>query len=372
MKTSIRLLSCLGVVLCAAATQAGLYNPSEPIGAQLPQLRMTSPDNFPAAYEHFKDFALEPLRTIGMQKVLQDNPLRLRYRLVTESADAFKARGWSFQQQLSLSEYLIRRGDEASRLLENLREGKHRFLALANLGTAAQLKGELQKASTYLEQAASAWPEDWQTLDAELRTFFAEMRWGKQEFDWYRKAEGYHRKLVQLRSQEKLPPDTENVDAIFGDAFVFDEKNPFTPGKLPSGKVGRLPADALPITQQLLVWLPNDQRLLWLLGEVYNARGEYKTAKSILDDLSTFKVSFRPYRPQLLLEHREVLRKYTPPQPEVTTTKDKKDDDKTKDASFDWRSLTVGFGAGIVFAFFGYWQIREIVRRRRPTAKVGR
>jgi len=376
-----RSAAVLFVVLCwAVVAKAGLYNPAEPLDVQLPNVKMLAGKGFEGSYGQFRNLVLMPLQSIGAPKVQLDSPLRLRY-MVVETATAFGVRGRPYPQQLSVSEYLIRRNDlvQASRLLENLREERNSFLALANLGTAYQLSLDLPRALDCLEDAAAAWPVDWNKLDPAVRTQLVEMRWGQAEFDWYRKVEKYHLKLVELRSREKparsIPVSPrekaedarhENVDALFDDAFVFDGDNLYTAGKLPSAKTGRLPADALAIVQQLLVWMPHDRRLTWLLGEIYNARGDVLSAKDAFKELSqSFSVS--PYRPDLLKQHYQVLSDWQPPRTPSTDPVPKTEDAETtaEPPLIHWRSLTVGFGAGIAFAFMAYWQVREILRRKR-------
>ncbi|CAN5574778.1 hypothetical protein BH11PLA2_BH11PLA2_45220 [soil metagenome] len=111
------------------------------------------------------------------------------------------------------------------------------FGIAANLGTAWQLAGDLEQAVIALEDAVKLAPAKWKPF------------------------EEAHLKLVQLRLKEKNK-DYDNVDALFA-----------TP----------LPKDALAITQTLALWLPNDGRLLWQLGEIAHANGDTRIAANILD-----------------------------------------------------------------------------------------
>jgi hypothetical protein len=68
----------------------------------------------------------------------------------------------------------------------------------------------------------------------------------------------------------------------------------------------RLPIEARLIVLQLLIWKPNDARLLWLLGEALNANQEILGALNIFDEL----VSSRGLSDiQAVREHRNELRK---------------------------------------------------------------
>ena len=133
----------------------------------------------------------------------------------------------------------------------------------------------------------------------------------------------------------------------------------------------KLPKYAIEIVQQLLVWLPEDARLYWLLGELYNAQGGPKnihTARMIFDELAGY--DGLGVRAAELAEHRMALRNYHDPETDETASFDlgKGSDDEGKKREdqgprIDWQSLGVGFGVGILVAIFGMWQFREIRRR---------
>src|SRR5207244_12073881 len=59
--------------------------------------------------------------------------------------------------------------------------------------------------------------------------------------------------------------------------FVGDREK-YEAGSIARAEKAKLPPDAVEIVEQLLIWLPHDDRLFWLLGELLNARGEYVTA----------------------------------------------------------------------------------------------
>jgi hypothetical protein len=111
------------------------------------------------------------------------------------------------------------------------------FRLAANLGTAWQRVGDLPRAAEALDDAVRLAPP-------ELRA-----------------TEELHRSLVRLRLAERgRVPATP--DALF----------PSPP-----------PADAVGRVQGLLLSLPDDGRLLWLLGELAAEAGEVRTAAAILD-----------------------------------------------------------------------------------------
>ena len=77
----------------------------------------------------------------------------------------------------------------------------------------------------------------------------------------------------------------------------------YAAGSIAESEKKKLPADALAIVQQLVLWHPQDARLYWLLGELYNADGDIDTAAKILDHCS-FNMG---YSNPTLLRHRQVL-----------------------------------------------------------------
>ncbi len=137
------------------------------------------------------------------------------------------------------------------------KHGDHFHLA-ANLGTAFQLSGDLERAIEYLEEAARLAPE-------KLRDF-----------------EKWHLKLVRLRLAEGRAANTPTaVDDLFGVKFAGE------PGKLAEDQRKKLPENAVAVVQQLALWLPSDGRLLWQLGELANAHGDIRTAAAIFDGCVT-------------------------------------------------------------------------------------
>lgn len=102
----------------------------------------------------------------------------------------------------------------------------------------------------------------------------------------------YYARWLRLRQQETLlrePPEVQNVYTLFpakSDApslkFV-NEAGQYDPGQLAAAEKTKLPPDALAVVQQLLLWSPDDTRMLWLLAEVYAANGQLREADQIFD-----------------------------------------------------------------------------------------
>jgi tetratricopeptide (TPR) repeat protein len=365
------------MLLYSSSASAGLYNTSEPEEGKFGR------DNFVLV---FRDSLLR-LRTIGMRQVQNDNPLRKRYLLLAALGARAAPASLTVEQKIDLSAALVRSGkaDDAVNLLAPLarREPKN-FLVLSNLATAYQRTGQDSRAIDTLELALAAWPDQMDKVEEPLRTLLQSIGWHDKAFSWYRRAETYQLKLLKLRAREGMAKkgkmDFQTVDALFDDGktppepvrFV-SEKGKFEPGKLAPQEKAKLPNDAIELVQQLLIWLPEDDRLYWLLGELYNAEGSPKNirvARMIFDELAGF--DGRGVRAPELAEHRKDLLNYHDSEIEGTSTFDvnKKIDEEEKKRSeqapkIDWQTLGVGFGTGLVVAIFGTWQIREIRRRRK-------
>ncbi len=236
-----------------------------------------------------------------------------------------------------------------------------------------------------LEQALAVWPKRMDQVEEPLQAFLHAIGWHNGAFDFYRKAETYQLKLLKLRAREAaaLKPGRgpfETVDALFDNGLsppspvrFVAESGKFEPGKLAAQEKAKLPKDAIDIVQQLLIWLPEDVRLYWLLGELYNAQGGAKNiqaARLILDELGGF--DGLGVRAAELADHRKELRNYQNPDTQQSNLSDleKKLDSVEKPAQetglrLNWQTLGTGFVAGLVVAIFGMWQIREVRRRRQ-------
>jgi tetratricopeptide (TPR) repeat protein len=365
----------LTLLIFPIGARAGLYNPAEPYEGPLDP-------NFNKFYE-----TLAILRSIGMEGVQVDNPLRQRYFLVADLAPRFVPQSWPVERRISLSAYLIRRQkhQEAIELLKPLANVKRdNFLILSNLASA--LSGqEPALALDYLGQAIDVWPASWDKVPKEVEPLLREMGWVKSarssarnSLAWFHRAETFHHKLLKLRARErpaagKKASVPEQLDDLFGVRFV-GESGVYEAGKLAAKEKAKLPADALAIVQQLLVWLPDDARLYWLLGEIYNGLGDVTAARQIFDSGELAGLNGR-FRPRELREHLTILKNAPPPTPPEDVpppeaNKSLPTSPPPEGFSFrDLRAIAVGFGAGIVFSFMAYWQIREIRRRRQGKAK---
>jgi tetratricopeptide (TPR) repeat protein len=280
---------CLaGLVALARPVCAGLYIPVEPplmpeadaqaFLAQLGKLRGYGPPDFQTVFEE------TPHRRDYLQKVEKLREAARRGRL-------------SPDEQASLGGYLIRLRrtqaghpdyEEAVRALEAARrENPRHFATLANLGTVYQLTGRLDAAEHCLLEAEALAPAEW------------------------RKFERYHLLLVRLRGREQLALGRAPLDQLFsgpgqGPVRFAGPGGTWEPGRLADVERAKLPGgsveDAAAIVKQLLLWLPDDGRLHWLLGELCNAQGNVRATYEAMNAAVDL---FRLSTPQL--KERRVL-----------------------------------------------------------------
>ncbi len=293
MRIGVAVLATFLSLLCQRPTFAGFYNPADPVKPvanleeffrnQLPSIRgYTKPDGL---------------------TVTEETANRKDYLRRVEDLRRKEGRGpLPPAEQVALAAYLIRLGEteEAIRVLETAirvipREDVNHFYAMANLGTAYQRAGDLATAQLRLEDALSLAPPANKPL------------------------EQFHYLLVQQRRAEQVPPGRAPLDRLFPMEFVGEsgkwevnkwadkERKKLTEylqkqlGKPPTPeeptfmehRVGRSAVDccalaatltdAIHLVQQLLLALPEDARLHWLLGELANAGGDVKNAYRAMD-----------------------------------------------------------------------------------------
>jgi tetratricopeptide (TPR) repeat protein len=228
------------------------------------------------------------------------------------------------------------------------------FWALTSLASAYQANCQPGEAVRYLEIAQDfPPPAAWADAFGYSPT-------------WIKTVERAQLKLLRLRLREagsrpegrQGPPP--NVDELFPARFVAPGVA-YEAGKIADAEKAKLPADAIAVVQQLLLWMPEDTRLYWLLGELYNARGDLEAADVIFDAC----VGSRGFGSPALREHRrlvkEALAAQAPPAP----------------PTHDWKPtegklLVVGVASGLILFALAYFQVRQLVRRRSSVPRSAR
>lgn len=237
----------LGLGLGSSTAEGGLYCSKETV-AELPcrwrgllnDLRM------------LRNTAVRPANGVPL------SPLRETYEAeVRRLQEARRSGKLTADEYADLGALLIRLG-EIEPALDALREGQRlypaHFAIAANLGTAWQLYGDLHQAAEALRLAVELAPET------------------------FRPVEELHLRLVESRRRE--PPGLQTPDDLIGINFLEGE---FQPGTHDNGRLAKLPKDAVAQVQRLALALPNDPRLLWLVGEMANAYGDVRIAAEVFE-----------------------------------------------------------------------------------------
>ncbi|MFM8272781.1 MAG: hypothetical protein ACKODX_10670 [Gemmata sp.] len=255
MTPSARALAAVLLACVPAPARAGLHYSGEQF-AELP----SRPSGFLTDHRALRAAGHE--RPDGLPSPLRDDYLAAAARLERRSKEG----PLTADEAADLGAVYVRLG-RADRALNVLapaaRKFPEHFRVAANLGTAFQLTGDLERAAAQLEEAVRLAP-------AKLRPF-----------------EQAHLKLVKLRLKEGRAANAPtSVDDLFGVKYVGAKGAPAA-GALADDERKKLPADAPAAVQQLGLWLPADARLLWQFGEVCNALGDVRSAAAALDGCVT-------------------------------------------------------------------------------------
>ncbi|VTR97440.1 tetratricopeptide repeat protein [Tuwongella immobilis] len=244
-------------------------------------------------------------------------------------------------ETLSANLLRLRKLDVAFPLLRQFsRDRRANFALLANLAALHQLREEYPAAVAAQEIARSEFPDELPGFTPEQRT-------------WYKRLEReYVLRLLRLRRSE--PPrvgPAETWDDLFAGVTFLDDAGQYTPGQLAASDREKLPADAIAIVQQLLLWSPEDSRLYWLLAELYAANNELQAASRILDEC----VDSRRFQNSTLIDHRhrirEAIQARIPPDESFLPSRE--------------RTLIVGMIGGSIMLVLLVLQIRVTLRRLR-------
>lgn len=283
---SIRIAAIVvGMLTGPAAAHAGIYS-NEPSEQIIPG---------PLALDQFQVVLGRYLAAASPQMPLHQRYLAQVREFETREQGPF---GLSTDDRVSLSFCYLRlqQPEKAAQVLKPV-EGEKNFMVHSNLATAHQMSDRLERAADYLEMALKEWPSTRPGLT-------------QAQLSWFYRVEKYYQTLLRARLREaRLAPGKvpETLDEIFPGVRFVGSDGQYQAGSIDPVQYARLPADALQVMQQLVIWLPGDERLSWLLAEVLNAYGNVAEAWTILDGLSN-----RGYSPRDLKEHRQVLKEAVP------------------------------------------------------------
>lgn len=357
--------SLLAGLLLVSPAAAGIWSPDEPFVFEIDGQGNAAAVQFPGG--GFK-LMVSQLRNTATPPKSGDEPPNASRQKVLDRLAKRKEAGIAKLSPAELAGYTadlmrVNNAGEALNLLQPLARDPRRggFLAYAHLAQAMA--------------AGRNWREafDMQSMAVRYSDFPAEFPgMTKTQLAWLKRVErDYYLPLLALRAAEpaKRRSDLrEDVDALFpATAPPRKATSPvrFTdgwqPGLIAPEEKAQLPPDALAIVQQLVLWLPTDARLYWLLGELYNAEGDVETAAEILDHCS-FNMG---YSNPLLIQHKQALQEFVA----AARAEAKRSEDEKKtlaEAAMRAERNKVRWIVAIAVALVlvvGYYQSRELIRR---------
>jgi tetratricopeptide (TPR) repeat protein len=351
---------CLVLVSCSLC-EAGLFGGAKAVPGPGVDGSTIKPLSFGQFREYFTFYTVDIL-----------DPKSSTYKAIVGDRDRLRAlakRGTlTTPDALDLSVALmrLREFDEAVQVLTPLvlRE-RSNFMLISNLASANQASGKYDRASEYLQQVLDVWPREWPGLS-------------KSQLDWYHEVTKYQLRLVKKRYRESLQKAATAktaVDDLFespqGAVQFKAEDGAYQAGKLAEAERKKLPPNALAIVQQLVLWFPDDTRLYWQLGELYNAEGDIAAAATILNECVWTRRDNAP----LLQEHKKIVQLAVPKQSAAVFEDEPAQPSKTPVADPnaylpEKRQLVlVGGVAGTIILVLIFLQIREIRLRRQRQRK---
>lgn len=301
--------SVAGLVLVAGTGRASLYSPEEPFAVPVGADGKATPLPFP---EFKRRLGVLGNARVEPKKGEKDNSDREPF--LKRIAERKKIARPAAPEAAALAADLYRVGrlDEALNLLKSLRRPD--YFAFATLGHIRAARGEWADAlATYEDQRDTKMPAGvkgltkpqrdwWERLDAEYVPHFYRTRKDEEEAR-LRLTPAEREKAAETEAPLPLFPLPGEGEPRAAVRFV-NEKGEYQPGVIAAAEKAKLPPDAIAVVQQLLLWMPTDTRLYWLLGELYAASGDVVVASQILDDCTWG----RQYGNRaVLMAHRQAL-----------------------------------------------------------------
>lgn len=257
---------------------------------------------------------------------------------------------------VAAASYAIRAGDPAAavNLLAPLKR-RPDFVALLTLAHAHAARGEWTEA-VRTHEAAFFDADPPPTLPGAT----------PDQTKWLLNLERTHyRRWLTLNRDEAAVRDKAGQDVfdLFPGVRFVGESGRYEPGTLSAAGKAKLPPDAVAVVQQLLLWSPDDGRLLWLLGELYAADGRLREADKVIDQCTYGRAMTNR---ATLMAHRQAVRDAVaalPPERDADLAPDEPVVDPTIADAEQWAAfrpvaVTVGAGVGLVAVLMIALQIR--------------
>ena len=395
-------------LLSALSVQAGVYNSQEP---QLVAI-FDRPDRYTALLNDLRQIVAVEMTDVPESPRMQ--VLKRVAALEEKLADG----QISMQERINLSAFYIRLNEpgKAVGLLESVSHRQRDWMLLSNLATANLLTGNLERAESYLMEALEKWP----SASSEISTC---------QLNWLKVVEQHQLRLIRgrLREQKLGGGPATTIDGIFPGLRLVGPSGEYEAGVLANDQWAKLPANYMEILQLLVLWMPHDPRLRWLLAEIENAKGNVGNALSIMEDLSETRGFRNPEfaAHQLVLRHAKAIaeRRYKfrqmffekriadgppilsgllPPGPsaaldaaataqamnaimqaplpkqdpnfatDIVTTPTDNSSRTTGSWKPEWWHIAVGFVAGVIVALLLSMQLREMRKRKQDAAPAAK
>lgn len=339
-----------------------------------------------------------PVGADGKGQALPYDAFRLRYaEVLNVPNDAKKDGKFNSDRQKVLNRIDLRQGkkltvvETAAQAADLLRVGRAdqalnlikpraldrnpNYFALTTLAHIHAARGEWQQAVD--NQVAAL-------LDSEMPAEVKGLT--KPQRDWIAKIDrDYVLPYFQFHLKEaNTRPAPNQIDEDVYPLFPVAERNKphqpvrfandagvYQPGNLAASERAKLPPDAIAVVQQLLLWFPHDNRLYWLLAELYSAEGQLTPARTIMDGLVSEDRKYSNRK--ILMEHRHLTRAADDAQPKATAPEDvvlvqpaaesNVPPPPTPEEQISMRTILIYFGVIGVIAAFAF--VRAMSRRVR-------
>jgi len=239
--------------------------------------------------------------------------------------------------------------------------------------TAAQLDSAMPPTVRGLNQSQRDW---WEKLDRDYVPHYYRLRHQESE-ERKNKGRAELEKLDEAEVILPLFPVPNRANANPSPVRFVNDAGNYEPGRLAATERAKLPPDAIPIVQQLLLWFPTDNRLYWLLAELYAANGNFSAAFNAFHSISWGRAYGNR---KLFMDHRQAVESALKTQPQAKgsddialaapTSGNPPADHPTSPADnqpISMRTIGIYFGAVAVVVFIAI--VRAVSRRTRGNCR---
>ncbi len=263
-----------GVYFTTGTTVRDLAQPSDPDALEM----WPSPSPFKLFQIDLADYRV----AAANPDPKNESPLRKHYLRRIEELKTKQANGlFSLDDRINLGAYYIRLAEykKALAVLQPAQKNNN-FMLQANLAYAYEMTlpedgGDRELAVRCEETALDKWPTIYPGWDTPMLVF-------------YRQTEEYYLKLLRLRHSE-MPPTRGQPQLRIADLFprvrFSGSGGKYQAGSIAPKWFAELPKDAIVLVMQLHLWLPFDNGLGWLLGELLNSTGDVNEALEMLNQV---------------------------------------------------------------------------------------